>query len=257
MPARFNGPSVPEPSLRQSACFSTRWPFCAPRCPAISGAAFRLPAATHRGRVTGWECPSPGRSCVLGNRRFPCGAGPPKFYCFVDCRRWCVGPLTEDLAAMRGEMAKQFPPLHAGSHFNRDGFASRCSRAFSGRQFAIGLQHQAQSFLEVSASFRQRAPLRVHARDFFNVGDIPSPALFNDGSEFALHVCTSSEILVSFLIELKKHATRARKSVECKAFRLGWPLVENHPGSLCHLFCHSCTRRSKELPSVCRLNFFH
>jgi hypothetical protein len=51
----------------------------------------------------------------------------------------------------------------------------------------VGLDNQAQAFLQVAPGLGQRSSLRIHAWDFLYVSHIPSPALSDYGCEFTVH----------------------------------------------------------------------
>jgi len=54
-------------------------------------------------------------------------------------------------------------------------------------QRAVCFEDELEGFFEIAARLNQRSALGIGAGDFFDVGDIPAPALLDDGSKFAAH----------------------------------------------------------------------
>lgn len=59
--------------------------------------------------------------------------------------------------------------------------------ALARSQVPIGPKDEAKGVFEVAAGFGERAALRVHTGDFFDVGDVPATALFDHGGERPRH----------------------------------------------------------------------
>lgn len=54
-------------------------------------------------------------------------------------------------------------------------------------QFAVGLEHQLNGFLEIASGLLERAPLRIRAWEFFDKTDVPFRNLAEYGREFNVH----------------------------------------------------------------------
>ncbi len=82
-----------------------------------------------------------------------------------------------------GQLGAGSPGLN-GYRFSLDsGMAGAADRALN--QLAVGLQNLPQGLSKVAPSFTQSAPLRIYARNFLDIGDVPPPPLLNNSGEGA------------------------------------------------------------------------
>jgi hypothetical protein len=107
--------------------------------------------------------------------------------------------LTKDDAAGGRQVTQQiaafYPPR---SHLNRDGLAPGGAGTMPLGECAVSLEDHGEGFLQIAPRFLQCPALGVDAGNFFNVGNVPTPALLVHGGIFALQCCTPLEFNTGF-----------------------------------------------------------
>jgi hypothetical protein len=91
-----------------------------------------------------------------------------------------------------------------------DFFRNHLGATLAGRQLLICFNNQGQRVFEVAPNFGKGRALCIYAWNFFDEGDIPFPALFDDRGELPFYIGILAEIVGNDRNGHPRAAKRAR-----------------------------------------------
>ena len=125
------------------------------------------------------------KSFSQGTRELLSGVAPTRSAVWRDSKKWNVAFLHG-----RGDNHKPAgdgPAPFASFNGNGDRLFDRTRTVNTVRQGSICFQYQNQRFFQISLNFRERFSLGIDSRDFFDISQVPLPALHIDCSELSDH----------------------------------------------------------------------